>query len=236
MLSTLAVAEVSTGPARVGDVAVVGVDGAPGGWLAVELVDREMVATRVFRHFAEVVDEYAPRAAVIAVDMPIGLTEGRRPADVAAREFLGARRFSVFDSPPLWAMDASTYAEARAVRPIGARGMSAQTFALVRKIKEVEAARAGGAPIREVHPEVSFRAMKGLPLAWPKSTIEGREERLALLDQVGLSPASAVPRGATMVDVIDATAAAWSAHRIASGAAQSLPAGTPVEAVGTIVY
>jgi predicted RNase H-like nuclease len=208
------------------EITVVGVDGAPAGWCAAELFDRRLVAIRVFRDFRSVVDEYGSRPAVVAVDMPIGLTdEGGREADFAARAFVGPRlRSTVFPAPPRWALEAPDYPAARALRPAGAKGVASQTFALVKRIKEVAEAVESGAPIYEVHPEVSFRALKDTPLEWAKKTSDGREERLELLEAAGIVPAPGRVPGVTIEDVIDACAAAWSAHRVATRRAEVLPA------------
>jgi predicted RNase H-like nuclease len=207
------------------EITVVGVDGAPGGWAAVELFDRAVVAVRVFPALRGLVDEYGQRAEVIAVDMPIGLTDdGDREADRAARAFVGPRRGStVFPSPPRWALEATDYAAARALRPTDSKGVTAQTFGLVKRIKEVAEVAESGAPVYEVHPEVSFRALKGAPLEWPKRTTEGREERLELLEAVGIEPPLKPVRGAAIEDILDACVAAWSAHRIATKRAEVLP-------------
>ena len=79
--------------------------------------------------------------------------------------------------------------------------------------------------IREVHPEVSFRAMNELrALRYRKKSAGGALERLELLRAHGielgeLEAAASVP----LDDVLDAGAAAWSAQRVALGAARSLP-------------
>ena len=50
---------------------------------------------------------------VVAIDIPIGLSEsGPRPADEAARAFVGLRRSSVFPTPIREALQAPTYQEA----------------------------------------------------------------------------------------------------------------------------
>jgi predicted RNase H-like nuclease len=78
---------------------------------------------------------------------------------------------------------------------------------------------------REVHPEVSFRAMnESRPLGCRKKSAGGALLRADLLqkagiDLTGLKDAAHAP----LDDVLDAAAAAWAAQRIATGAAQSLP-------------
>ena len=81
----------------------IGVDGAKGGWVAVELregVDAAFARARAFRTFAELVAAY-PEAAVIAVDIPIGQRDpaARAAGDAAARAMVGPRRSSVFPTP-----------------------------------------------------------------------------------------------------------------------------------------
>ncbi len=80
--------------------------------------------------------------------------------------------------------------------------------------------------LREVHPEVSFAAMAGRPLAHPKWTWGGMLLRMALLEQAGIViPADIADAGSAGIDdVLDAAAAAWSATRLARGGAGSLPA------------
>jgi predicted RNase H-like nuclease len=57
--------------------------------------------------------ETLPDAAILGNDIPIGLPEsGRREADLAARPRLGARRNSVFFTPPRAVIEVATHAEA----------------------------------------------------------------------------------------------------------------------------
>lgn len=217
-----------TGPAM---TRVVGVDGAPDGWVAVVIdVDAGRVVDAVsYATFAKLADDFAD-VAVIAVDMPIGLPTADawpRRADKAAKAFLGAKQSSVFLVPPIEALEAPTHAEAVAVcRAARIGGVSRQAYALRKKIAEVAVVSAAESRVYEVHPEVSFRAMKGAPLQRSKRTWAGFQERLALLRAVGLEPAVDLPNvtRAGVDDVLDAVAAAWSAARIARGEAHHVPA------------
>jgi predicted RNase H-like nuclease len=192
-------------------VRAVGVDGCRGGWVATGLANGRFEAPRVFRTFAEVLEEYDD-AGAIGVDIPIGVPHrGSREADEAARALLPpARRSSVFPTPPREALLAPTYAAARFFHP----WLSAQSFALRRRILEVEAL--ADQRVYEVHPEVSFFALAGRLLP-SKHTTEGLVEREAVLG---------IPGDA---DALDAAAAAWSADRVVRGQARTLPEAPPVD-------
>jgi predicted RNase H-like nuclease len=194
-------------------VRVAGVDGTKGGWVAVVLDDGGFVDDFLLRPvdttFAELTDVY-----IIAIDIPIGF--GPREADRAARAFLSGTASVVFSTPP----------KARLEVPFGpGQGLSAQSHALGQRIIHVTGLARSDGRFREVHPEVSFRAMNGGPsLGQRKKSAVGALERVELLRREGielrdLSEAAGVP----LDDVLDAAAAAWSAQRIATGAAQSLP-------------
>jgi predicted RNase H-like nuclease len=76
-----------------------------------------------------------------------------------------------------------------------------------------------------VHPEVSFRALGGRPLPASKRTWAGQAARRGLLEGAGIRLPDQLGRAGVAApdDVLDAAAAAWSAHRIADGRAASLP-------------
>jgi predicted RNase H-like nuclease len=102
--------------------------------------------------------------------------------------------------------------------------MSQQSYALARRILEVDAEVAAQDVINEVHPEVSFAAMADSHLQWPKTTWAGMMQRLELLGGQGIEIPPNIPRGNDLppADVIDAAAAAWSATRIAAGTGKSV--------------
>lgn len=190
-----------------------GVDGTKGGWVAVVLEDGRFAGDHVLRpvkaDFRELGD-----AEVIAVDIPIGF--GPRRADAAARKLLTGAASTVFPTPGREILE----------RPFGpGLGVSAQAHALGARILHMTELARSDPRIREVHPEVSFRAMNGgRPGPAPQEVGRRRLERLKLLRRDGieldrLNNAASAP----LDDVLDAGAAAWSAHRIASGRAESLP-------------
>jgi len=204
---------------------VVGVDVWAKAWVTVA-VDRSVVDVRTFAKLAEAVSSY-PDAAVFGVDIPIGLpTAGNRHADTAARQFVGPRGSSVFSAPPRAVLTQPSYQAALAFsRKEYDRGLSAQSYALGAKILEAEQIAHHDDRVFEVHPEVSFRALKGAPLESAKKTWNGQMERRALLAGAGLELPEELSEAGRVApdDVLDATAAVWSARRIAEGTHSTLP-------------
>jgi predicted RNase H-like nuclease len=198
---------------------VLGVDWYRRGWVGVALGDgvRVLVDERLAALMARV-----PDAAVIGVDMPIGLTDGVREADRLARAFVGPRRASVFFAPPGAALDATSYAEANAALPPGRR-IPQQAWALRHGIAEV--ADLAAERVIEVHPEASFRALRGDPVPHAKTTWNGQMLRRRLLAHAGVAlPDELGAEGVVPpADVLDAAAVAWSARRYAAGTARSFP-------------
>ena len=165
----------------------------------------------------------APDLAVIAIDMPIGLSDdGPRACDIAARRLLQPHGTRVFPSPPrvsLGHVDDYAAACAAAIAATG-KSLSKQTWNLLASIREVDAI-ADDPRIVECHPELAFALMQGHPVDERKKTVEGRARRLDLLR--GWLPDLGDP--AYGDDGLDALACAWSAARIATGKALTLPAG-----------
>ncbi len=206
-----------------GVTVVAGVDACRGGWVAIVLDAGAFADSISATTFARLLMSLEA-AAAIGVDIPIGLPdEGPRAADLAARTFVGPRRGSVFPTPPRSVLQAATYAEARKVLP----SLSAQSFALGKKILEVEACLEER--VFEVHPEVSFAALAGRHLRHPKRAWNGQTERRHLLTAAGIVLPDELTAGrAAADDVLDAAVAAWTANRKANGQAATLPAEPPL--------
>jgi predicted RNase H-like nuclease len=193
---------------------VAGVDGTKGGWVAILLDDGRFVDDYLIQPVKSTFEELAV-VEVIGIDIPIGFGPNRT-ADKAARAFLRGAASTVF----------STASREQLEAKFGpGLGLSAQSHALGERIIHVTDLAAADPRIHEVHPEVSFRAMNdGQPLRQRKKSADGALQRLELLRRHGielarLEQAAAVP----LDDVLDAAATAWSAHRIATGTAQTLP-------------
>jgi predicted RNase H-like nuclease len=210
-------------------VAVLGVDGWRGRWVGA-LLDGRTVG------LVDLPDARAVLAVlgveVVAVDMPIGLADdGPRACDVAARARLGRAGSSVFPAPVRAVLGTDDYAEARriSVAATGGTSLSAQAFQLVRSIRSLDEAL-GDPPaghVVEVHPELAFRALDPA-VTDPKGTARGLAQRLAALRPVMDVDAAllAAPPRVPAVDALDACAAAWSARRVADGAAECVGDGS----------
>ena len=218
------------------DVAFMGVDGCRVGFIGVVFgvspAQAQMIVAQNFADLAAVSD-----VATIAIDMPMGLPAHIGPAgrgpETALREFIGARRSSVFAMPPRAAIFAMDYLAACALARANSsppRALSKQAFFLFPKIRELDESLQASSALRqrvfECHPEGSFCVMAGQPLAHPKKTKAGHDERVALLMQAGFTQPfldTPMPRGVARDDLLDACAAAWTARRIAAGQARVFP-------------
>jgi predicted RNase H-like nuclease len=211
-------------------VAVLGVDGWRGAWVGA-LLDGRALRLLALPDVTAVLA--VPEVSVVAIDMPIGLSEdGARACDVMARTLLGAAGSSVFPTPVRGVLATDDYAEARAISRAATdppRAPSAQAFQLVRSIRALDEAL-GEPPtdrVVEVHPELAFRLGLG-GVTDRKGTARGTVQRLRALGAVmDVEEALAqAPVGVPMIDALDACAAAWSAQRLAAGTAESAGDGT----------
>jgi predicted RNase H-like nuclease len=201
---------------------VAGVDGCHAGWIAFK-VELPSLATLV-----EVIDLPAwlrkrpADLACLSIDIPIGLLDGSRACDKAARKLLGQPRgTSVFAAPCRAALTAKNHAEASAInRQKTGRGLSQQAFGIGAKIKQVDDAITPDCQqwAFEVHPEVCFWALNGQhPMAHNKKTKEGVADRIDLLSTIfpDIQPHLVNrPPGVGKDDLLDAAAAAWTALRL----------------------
>lgn len=199
---------------------VLGIDGCPGGWVGA-LVDGSSLSW----YAGSLASLLELDADMVAVDIPLGMPTGgeRRPCDLAAAARLGSQRSSVFPCPPRAVLRARSHAEASELsRAAGSVGVSIQTWNIVPKIREADGLR--DPRLLEVHPELSFRALAGIPALPGKKTPAGRATRLALLQS--WLPAADVPTPrpgrAAPDDCLDALVCAWSGQRWLRGQAEVL--------------
>lgn len=221
-----------------------GVDGCKKGWIGVSVPpDGPILASvDVWPRF----EDAAQGAAVVAIDMPIGLPDnhegGGRMAERTARSVLDRRKSSVFSIPPRAVVSAepdltAPYVEqfrkvlgfARGLNP--AIGFSIQAFGIFPKIREVDQALLRSSDLRscvfETHPEIAFWQLNARrAMRFGKSKPEGIRERRDLLERHGFAAAfldGPIPRGAKRDDFLDACVCALVARRLHAGLAQSFP-------------
>ncbi len=206
---------------------VIGADVCKGSWVFVRLENRVFADARMYDTFAAGVQDVHD-ATAIGVDIPIGYPAPPaicRAADGLARNMVTPLTSSVFTTPHpgVWAIQEYQAANQESCRLTG-KGLSPPSFNIIPKIREVHPIAMGDVRIFKVHPEVSFRALAGHPLK-SKHTWNGHNERLTLLAGVGIVIPDALDNAeaAAPDDILDATVAAWSAIRFASGHAVSLP-------------
>lgn len=225
----------------------VGVDGCPGGWLAVRLSeDGQSWAADVYEDL-HLLWGAQREAKLMLIDMPIGLADGResRACDALARELLKpGRASSIFAAPVREVLGATGYAEANALqREISGRGLSRQSWGLVPKIRRLDELlqqdmEARGR-FRESHPELCFAQLFGGSMRHGKKTPEGFAERFAHLrrfcahaDAIVAELLARYPRKAlARDDMLDALVLAVTG-RLSGGALRQVPAEDDADRTG----
>jgi predicted RNase H-like nuclease len=212
--------------------AVIGVDGCRFGWVAVGCTGRELSVTLAASWY----DIDTRGAAVVAVDMPIGLSDsGRRGCDVAARRLLpGRRKSSVFPAPRRYMLGLDWAAANRLGKAREGVGLGRQSWHIGHKIAELDAAMspAAQAQVREAHPELIFHRLNSWSPLPRKAEAKGRAARLRLLRAAGMPDAAPLlaryPRKHVKPDdILDAAACALAARDIERGCARRVPTDEP---------
>ncbi len=206
---------------------VLGVDGWSKGWVGIELNDGRFAADHIALSLAGIIKSNG--YDVITVDIPLGLFEsGLRQADIASRKELGPRASSVFLTPPRPVFQEGSFASANALnRVLTGLGLSQQSYALRQRVLEADELFDDGETLRlfEIHPEVSFAKMGGRPAPFSKKTWQGQHDRVERLEAHGITIPAKLGKAAQVPpdDILDAAAAAWSAHRIAMNRCGTIP-------------
>ena len=227
---------------------IVGADGCRSGWLCVfEELPSRRIGSKIFTEIGDLF-AVAPDIELLAIDVPIGLTDaGPRACDVEARALLGPTRgSSVFAAPIRPALHAASYLEAcDASFKAQQKKLSKQSWAIYPKIRELDDLLRHRGDLRdrvyEVHPEVTFAVWKGAPIVEPKKKRPGFTARHDLVNRHFGNQAYETVRmryGRKNVandDILDAFAALWTAERILRGAAKSLPAQPAYDSTGILI-
>jgi predicted RNase H-like nuclease len=221
---------VSSAVAKVGKSFVAGVDGCRAGWVVFKLEVSSFTTSVEVVNLPTWLRERPLDLAYLGIDIPIGLLNGSRACDKAARKLLGQPRgTSVFAAPCRAAVHAATYEEASAVnRQKTGRGLSQQAWGIAPKMKQVDDATTSECQrwAFEIHPEVCFWALaEERPMVHGKKTKAGVSERLDLLSPVFPDIERHLqnrPRNTGKDDLLDAAVAAWTALRLWKGEARQV--------------
>jgi len=225
---------------------VAGVDGCKAGWFVVVTSGVKTGSRQNARCFFTIQNSFvAPAFAevlsktsgcrLVCVDIPIGLSHGAAPrqCDVAARRLLGKPRATSIFPPPirqcLAAKETETASEI-CFRHSGKK-LNRQSFFIMNKIRQVDEAITSQLQrrVREIHPEISFRALNGgKAMQQPKRKLAGRKERAKLLslilpDVQELLAVARKPGEVAADDILNALVAAWTAGKAVIGRATTLP-------------
>jgi predicted RNase H-like nuclease len=205
---------------------VAGADGCRTGWVVCRRDTDGTLDIRVVKALADACEGLS----ILAVDMPIGLTDAPRPGracESEARKRLPGKSSSVFPTPCRPALACTTYACANAVSKKLGAGLTQQTFHLFPKLREIDELmrrdRKLQSVIHEAHPELAFARMNGgKPVLSKKRQPEGYEERQKLLVRHGFRTKVERLPGAARDDILDAIAVCRTATLIVAGAATRL--------------
>ena len=207
---------------------VAGVDGCRAGWVWFKIEVPSLTSSVQVVDLVSILRNRPRYLAQLGIDIPIGLLDGSRECDKAARRLLGRPRgSSVFPAPCRAALLASTHSVANFLnRQSTTRGLSQQAWGIVPKIKQVDDAMTQDCQewVSEVHPEVCFWGLNsGHPMRYRKKSKEGAAERLSLLAPMFPSIHRHITERPPQVgvdDLLDAAVAAWSALRRYKGEAK----------------
>lgn len=165
---------------------VAGVDGCKSGWVWFKLYESGRTECDLV-NLPRILKERPLGLAALAIDIPIGLLNGPRACDGAARRLLEPpRASSAFFAPCREALSAKDYGSACDVNSARTgKRLSRQSWSIGRKIKEVDD------PTKpdhqrwafEVHPELCFWHFSGrTAMPHGKKSLLGRSERIKVLE------------------------------------------------------
>jgi predicted RNase H-like nuclease len=207
-----------------------GIDGCHAGWFAVIIKADTAWEYRLLADAKSVAD-LAARVAFTLIDVPIGLVDSgpeERLCDKEARRLLQPYRgSSVFPAPARAALKGNNFAEATEInKRYTGRGLSRQSWAIVRKIREIDellqADPSLRGRIRECHPEVCFWALNNrAAMRHSKKKPDGRRERLEVIQRFFPDAERVLKNAAAefrrkdvaLDDIVDAMVAAVSARK-----------------------
>ena len=231
---------------------IAGVDGCKAGWLVAIASAESRNETDTYYQFnlkdVFIADTFAKVLSktgdciLICIDIPIGLSDDKpRECDLVARKLLrGPRASSVFPAPIRPCLVSENYETASKICfERTNKKLSKQSFALLKKIREVDDLMTPAIQrrIREIHPEISFRALNNRkPVEQNKKTVPGQACRHKLLQGIFTNMNDVLSRSPTigfvMDDAFDAFVAAWTAGQAVTGKVKTLPDNPKLDAKG----
>jgi len=203
-----------------------GADGCRTGWVVCRRAADGTLDIEVVKTLADACEGLS----ILAVDMPIGLTDMPRPGRACegqARALLPGKASSVFPTPCRPALACMTHAHANATSKKLGVGLNQQTFHLFPKLREVDELLRSRPRLKrivyEAHPELAFARMNGgKPVLSKKRKPDGYAERCQLLAEHGFACTVDRLSGAARDDILDAIAVCRTAVLIAEGKATRL--------------
>ncbi|KJS86269.1 MAG: hypothetical protein JM58_07155 [Peptococcaceae bacterium BICA1-8] len=165
----------------------IGIDGCRGGWIAVNITDTNFHID-IYKTIEDIFLKHEGFDSII-IDMPIGLPEKEKDIrpDSSARKMLPGKTSSIFNTPCRQAVYSKNYKEANEInKQVMGKGLSAQSFAICRKIKEIDEYLQIKPEYKnkllESHPELCFAMLNfGQPLLENKKKPEGIKKRVEVL-------------------------------------------------------
>ncbi len=211
-----------------------GVDGCRGGWIVAHTTGN--IANAELEIVERWKDIHA-RFDVIAVDMPIGMSEnGYRRCEIEARKILRPHGSRVFRVPArgVLAFARKDWAGANAwSKRQGCGGISKQSWNILPKIAEIDDVIMvdDQSRIFEAHPEIAFARLNADRALVTKHTHEGLIARRRLLRKAGFVQLNRWldedrPRKTKADDILDACVLLLTAARIQEGVAQPVTTAT----------
>ncbi|WGK64501.1 DUF429 domain-containing protein [Croceiramulus getboli] len=165
-----------------------GIDGCKGGWLLVLQVENEHEA-HILHTINELEDQVKWQGRFL-IDMPIGLTgpSYTRTIEALMRKQLPGRAATVFNAPTRKAIYATNKEEGRRLNiERTGKSISEQSWNISGKIRELDtflrSTERKDIGLHESHPELCFRYLHGEVVGSRKSTPEGIEQRLQILER-----------------------------------------------------
>jgi predicted RNase H-like nuclease len=226
---------------------VMGIDAmrTPRGVITVSVLEDHLHEVRLHPTLDEALGAAAD-VDMALIDLPIGhddpegrMREGRRSADLAAREFVGRRVSEVpWVTPFIVFHAASLEAACKEAESQGWPAPTKAQWSIRDRILRLQRIVQHHPGLHEGHPAVSFQSLHVEAcgeghLAHPSHYWSGLHERLTLLHHAGLRPTRSFGGIGKMdpAHVVDATVLAWSARRLLEGKARIFPEGAAPDAV-----